>query len=430
MMLWMPVLLLVAVLLVFLAVPLIRILEANPVIMATVILAVFVFESVTPVQPLLSLGSISVFAMDMISPVLIVLAFPYYYQKLRNGFTTKDIPILLFLVWAVMLTYNFVLGVFDFGIQSATNEFRGYLYFIAVVVYFASLNSRRVWRQVERIWLWALLPLIVMAIIGYTDGDLSRDGRPLGAYATFFLFQGLLIGILLFRRDDLPQLFYPVCACLFPLLVVLQHRTVWVVMVFSFATMFWLFPSVRAALIKWGTIGSICFGSLVVVAFGEEIFGAVQDSYREAIATKEEGSQSTLAWRLEGWAGLLFGPQTETPYQVLCGNPFGTGWERVNTTSGTETQTEVSPHNFYLQSLLRTGLIGLFALLSLYYLIMRKLMSPRMRKDAVGGTLLLLLFTQLLYYVPYGGTFFFAIIIGCAIAHIRQEPLNEGMTYG
>jgi len=430
MMIWIPVLLLVAILLLFLAPPIIRILEANPGVMAAVVVAVFVYESVTPLRPLLSLGPISVYAMDLVSPVLIVLAFPYYYQKLRTGFASEDIPLLLFLAWSVMLTYNFILGVFDFGIQSATNEFRGYLYFIAVTVYVASLRSDRLWPQVERIWLWALIPLIAMAVIGYADGDVSRSARPFGATPTLFLLQGLLIGIPLYRRGDLPRLFYPVCACLFPLLVVLQHRTVWVVMLLSFTTMFWLFPSVRSALLKWGAIGSICFGSLAVVAFGEEIFEAVQESYREAIATKEEGSQSTLAWRLEGWTGLLFGSQTESLYQVLCGNPFGTGWERVNTTSGIETQTEVSPHNFYLQSLLRTGLIGLIALLALYYLLMRELMSAGLRADPVAGTLLLLLFSQLLYYVPYGGGYFFAIIIGCAMAYVREAPAEEDAAYG
>jgi hypothetical protein len=428
-MIWIPFALLFAFLLVLLAGPTIRLLEANPSIMAFVVLAIFVYESLTPFQPLLSLGPISVYAMDMVAPILMVLAFPFYYQRLKFGFTQADLPVLLFLLWSVLLSYNFLLGVFDFGIQKATNEFRGYLYFIAVGVYFASLPAERIWPRVERLWLWASIPLILLALIGYADGDLSRVGRPLGAYATFFLFQGLLIGIVLHKREDLPALFYPVCACLFPLLIILQHRTVWVVMLFSFASMFWLFPAVRSALLKWGTVGSLCFGTLAVVAFGEQIFDAVEDSYREAVATTDRDSQSTLTWRIEGWTGLLFGPQTESLYQLAVGNSFGTGWERVNTTSGVEVQTEVSPHNFYIQALLRSGLVGLAALIGLYYVLLRQLRTRRLRRDAVAATLLLLLFSQLLFFVAYGGNFFFAMIIGIAIAYIREPALEEEGEY-
>ncbi|MGZ0653992.1 O-antigen ligase family protein [Coraliomargarita sp. W4R53] len=418
-----PVLFFFAVLALILIVPVTRFLEQNASILAVVVLLIFVYESVTPLRPLLSLGPLSVYGMDMVSPVLLALAFPFWYMRLKEGFSVADIPLVLFLIWSVLLSLNFLFGIREFGIQQATNEFRGYLYFISVGCYFASLSPFKIWPKIERVWLFACVPLVVVACFGYTDGDLSRMGRPLGAYATFFLLQGLLIGVMLYRRKELPLIYFPLCAALFPLIVLLQHRTVWVVMVFSFVTMYWLIPAVRPIILKWGLICSLFFGTLGVVLFGQEIFEAVTDSYEEAIESGEEGSQSTLVWRIEGWVGLLLGEQTNTPYKALLGNPFGTGWERVNTTSGVETDTDVSPHNFYLQTLLRSGLIGLSALVGMYYCVIRRLLATRwadLPKEAISKCILILLFSQLLYYVPYGGSYFFAAVIGVAISLYRE----------
>ena len=68
----------------------------------------------------------------------------------------------------------------------------------------------------------------------------------------------------------------------------------------------------------------------------------------------------TLDWRIEGWQALLE-TWSKDPVSWLIGQPFGSGFARR--VEGMEVVLEA--HNFYLTTLLRTGPVGLVALIVL-----------------------------------------------------------------
>lgn len=102
----------------------------------------------------------------------------------------------------------------------------------------------------------------------------------------------------------------------------------------------------------------------------------------------------------------------------LIGEPFGSGWD-----SG----REVSPHNYYIQTLLRTGLLGLAALLAVFGRTLVQLRRAMYRES--GGIYHALLFammvTQLVYYLPYGVHPEHGIILGIAISLARFGSVSE-----
>ncbi len=415
-----------------LVIPVVRILENRPILLLWVLVLIFVASSLfdSGLLPAVNLGGISINAIDVVAPILLCLAFPFVFFRLRDGFGRKDVVLLILLLWSSAVGLNYILGVREFGLQAATNEFRGYFYIICTATYVASLNIARVWMNVEKLFLFGVSCLTVIAIIGFMDGDFSRGGgRPIDAAHTLFILQVLLIAIFIHSRGDLHPYSIPFLVTLFPLLIVLQHRSVWVVMITSFALVLWLLPSLRSALIKWGVIGTVVFGGLCTVLFGATIFEALSDSYEEAVSSSLDTSAgagtSTFSWRVQGWIGLLTGEQMDSVREVLIGNPFGTGYDRITLTSdGVPVARTESPHNFYVQTLLRGGALGLLALIALYGILFRGLLQHAKKDEAAHPILLcmaVIIASQLVYYLVYGSDYIQAIFLGSAIAWLRDS---------
>jgi O-antigen ligase len=79
----------------------------------------------------------------------------------------------------------------------------------------------------------------------------------------------------------------------------------------------------------------------------------------EPVAQAASNTGSVI-WRVEGWAVLL-SQWASSPLNWFTGEPFGTSFLRR--VEGSEVVG--SPHDFYIEILLRTGALGLLALLAL-----------------------------------------------------------------
>ena len=178
-----------------------------------------------------------------------------------------------------------------------------------------------------------------------------------------------------------------------------------------------------------GVIGTVVCGGLCALVFGATLLESLADSYNEAAssslsASGGDGSSTTFSWRVQGWTALLTGEQMNSARKRLIGNPFGTGWERtVLTSDGVPVVRGETPHNFYVQTLLRSGPLGLLAFVSLYGMLLRGLLR-RAKLDAAARPFLLcmavLLASQLVYYLVYGSDYIQAIFLGSAIGWLRH----------
>ena len=409
--------------------PVVRTLERNPKWLIGGALCLFAvapfFES--DHIPMLALGPINVNIFDPFSVLLLALSFPTLYAKVLRGFTKNDVPLLLFLAWYVILGVNLLLGVKTYGLQTAINEFRVYLYIIATFAFVSSLNVNRLLPELSKMWMYTAACLMLAAVFGYADGNLTREDRPLDSHPTYFLLQAGIIGLFLWRAHCLRPALYPVALACFPFIVLLQHRSVWAVTLFSVVIIFLFMPELRSMLLKVGAVAAVVFGTLAFAFFGEAISGAISTSYKEAVNVDNVGS-NTLFWRFEGWKNLLSGEQMDSPREILLGNSFGRGWEReVTTSSGESIKKNVTPHNYYIQNLLRSGVLGTCVWLASIFLILKGLIVMPKSGDYFQNAnlcLFILIASQLVFLTVYGWDQFMAILLAVGYRLAYPEPLE------
>jgi hypothetical protein len=204
-----------------------------------------------------------------------------------------------------------------------------------------------------------------------------------------------------------------------PVLFLLQHRTVWVVMLIG---MLWLGlqdPRFRkkaiGSLVGMGVVGALLMGFL----FRSQVDVA------SASLQNSASNSDTFLWRLAGWYQLLFNNPARNPINDIFGQPFGTGYQRVIFGY----MIDFTPHNYFVEAFLKFGYIGLFLFLYLFIQGIRgiKHMPVQTRKrfypDARFWALVLLL--QVVFCCTYGLPYVQTILTGVAIAGLRlkvREP--------
>lgn len=408
------------------AFPVVRVLERFPSLLLSLVVGLFVLGALFPggVLPALPLGPFSVYPMDMVSMGLLVLAFPAYYGRLLNGFSRRDLPLLMVLGWALILGMNFIFGVREHNVQDATNEFRSFLYVLSVVLYTAVQARQGLWDQVEKLWMYGAIALSIIAIVGLSDGDLSHAGRPLSAMQTLFVLQAFVITLYRHQRVGMGRLF-PFCLGFFLIVIVMQHRSVWAVALLSLAFVAYFLPGIRLLLIRSGAVGLFVGSLLVTIFLGEKIYTALAESYSSAFSTS-----GTFSWRVLGWVSLITGEHMDQPREWLFGNTFGTGYARefVGSTGVKVEVEEANPHNYYVQTLLRTGGLGLFLFLATHYCIFRRSLGVYCKEPArrnAACCLVTLLAGHLLFFIPYGLSPAGAIFLGIGVATLRSPGIID-----
>ena len=232
-----------------LIIPAIRLFESRPLLSLCPLVLIFVATSFYNNGLLISFvwSGITINVIDVIGPLLLCLTFPFFFARLRDGCGRHDLLLLLLMLWSCVLGLNYSLGLRAFGLQVATNEFRSYFYMICIALYVASLDIERVWQKLEKLVLFAAFCLSIVAIIGFMDGGFSRGSRPVGSSHALLILQALLIAIFMHQRGQLRAWLIPLVVALLPLLIVLQHRSVWIVAIIALALVLCLLPSLRTA---------------------------------------------------------------------------------------------------------------------------------------------------------------------------------------
>ena len=127
-----------------------------------------------------------------------------------------------------------------------------------------------------------------------------------------------------------------------------QH--VWLTMTIGIAVLM-----VRGRRLRRRAVALVVGAVLLTVAAYVALGGSNSE---EPVARSAVGT-GTLDWRIQGWTELLEG-LSKGPTQWLIGEPLG-GFARD--VQGSEVEAE--PHNFYVTTVLRTGVLGLLALIAL-----------------------------------------------------------------
>jgi hypothetical protein len=276
--------------------------------------------------------------------------------------------------WALLLAgvllVSLVRGVLTFGVERGVAEFRLYLSLIGGILYFASFPpSDWLGDRVGTLWLAASVPMLALVSLRWLDNfagvDLGVPPEEFGADAAlrvldgpyvFFLATAAMLTAPFWRRRDRRArrlTWLGVLLLLFVLL--LDRRTVYLALLVGIGVLLarrWRLGRREAAVAAGALL--VTAAAYLALARSDTSADTGQPLARAAAST------GTLDWRVEGWRSLLEG-WSGNPGDWLVGEPFGSGFTR--TVEGAEQATE--PHNLYLTTLLRGGVVGLAALVAL-----------------------------------------------------------------
>jgi uncharacterized MnhB-related membrane protein len=389
---------------------------------AGLVLALLLLDEANLVETAVDLGPIRIQATDVLFVLLSTAAVA---RLLRlDRLTTAQRLLILF---GVLSLWALVRGTTPFGIPAAVNEARKFLWFIGIALYFATAETRR--DLLERLGTLLLVAAGILAVftvvrwiggaVGLSGGFFGRDDdlRVLPAALALLVAQAALVAFpyLVGRTAGWRRFLAP---ALLVLVVLLQHRTVWIVTAVGAALLFYRERAIarRALTILLSVIG-------LLAALSFTLFDSPDVQLGEQLATSAQ-STGTFEWRYDGWRALLADSGPEGASEVLVGLPFGSGWERT-LPSGHTIESHISPHNFYLETFLRTGAIGLLVMLALYYLALRALVPGR--EPVPEGTQLLspsvlfvVIAVQLLYYITYTPDTAQAMLFGLGCAAVSR----------
>lgn len=396
---------------------------------AAIVLGLVLFGMVFPeVDLTIVVGPVNIGPRDLLFVLLLTAAVA---RLLRLRELTTAQRLLLFL--GILVVWSVMRGAEPHGVPAAINEGRKSLRFVATALYFSTLEPERgLLHRIGRIWLITAAALCALALVrwlgnaaGLTGGLFGSGGtiRVIDSDETLIVAQGALLAfpLLADRSRGLLRYLAPV---LLVFVVLLQHRTVWIVAAAGSVYLLYRERSVAKRILTGLFAAVLLLGGLVFTVFGDD------DDFSEQLASSAQ-STGTFEWRVDGWVALISDAREEGgAMELSVGRPFGTGWERVMPNGNT---TDVSPHNYYVEVFLRVGFAGVVAFILLHALVLRGTAAVS-RFQAPSGELLNVhalhtaVAVQLIYYLTYSPDMAQAMLfgIGCAVAgsylHTRPAP--------
>jgi O-Antigen ligase len=364
-------------------------------------------------------GGVAVYLTDMVASLILGAA---VLRLLRTPRFDRFQRWLLLL--GVLLLVSLVRGVAAFGMQPSIADFRQYLFFGGVAVYFATFPvSIRLYDRIGRIWLAMTIPMMVLVCLRwlavFAGVNLGVPASKFGADAAirvidgpfnFFLAHAFVLTIpaWTWMRRERDRWIRWVSVLLLVFCLVLNRRTVWLAIVVGVAVLMLRDRRLGRRALLLVALG----GVMTVVAF--VWLGGLQEGSEPVV----KSSSGNLHWRVQGWSDLVTA-WSRSPTEWAIGQPVGSGFTRQ--VEGIETQS--GPHNFYIEIMIRTWVVGLVALIVLTAGLLRALWhTPARDAGLLGpGVLPALVAMQIVWFLTWPPGSEQGIVTGLAAAVAAAE---------
>ncbi|MFV1990598.1 MAG: O-antigen ligase family protein [Acidimicrobiales bacterium] len=296
---------------------------------------------------------------------------------------------------------NLVRGMGGGAIEVPFPGFRTYLAFVSPALYFSTVTlDIETRRGIANAWFWAgaaMAAVVVTRWVGRVSGtdlgifDATYDAaiRVLSGPQTMFVASGAVVLLLggIDTSGSAARRERQMGAVLMVMAIILNRRTAWLALAVALAILLFRNRSAGRRMAK------VIAASVVILAAS---LGFILNSAGELSSAAQGVTDSgTLSWRVEGWAELLQ-TQPQGPVDYLFGLPFGNGYAR--TIDGVT--VTVSPHNFFIQTFLRSGIIGLGALMAVLWISMKAALSgPPDERGQLSDNHLVILLAMLVVWL-------------------------------
>jgi hypothetical protein len=359
-------------------------------------------------------GGTKVYVTDVVSTLVLVAALARLLRLRRFDRYHRWLLLL-----GVVVLISLVRGVAAFGLQASIADVRQYLFFTGVALYFATFPvSAKLYDRIGRIWLIMTIPMMALVSVrwlaAFAGINLGVPAEKNGADAairvidgpfTFFLAHAFVLTIPAWTsiRGERAVWIRRLGILLLLFVLVLDRRTVWLAIVVGVAVVMLRDPRLgrRAAML---VIAGVALTAVAFVSFG---------GLKEGNEPLVKSSAGNFSWRVQGWSELVTA-WAHKPADWFVGEPFGSGFARL--IGGVEIDSH--PHDFYIETMIRTGVAGLFALIAVSIGLLRALWRTPARDDGLLGPGIVpaLLAMQIVWFLTWIPGSEQGIVTGIAVA--------------
>lgn len=358
------------------------------------------------VRPLATVGTVSLFASDLMAIVLAAVLIPLWMQRTARGVPTIG-------YWALLLalsTLGLARGFSEFGLQRSFNFGRGFaLFFLVAFFSLSAIGRTNAWSALVRTWIFFAAIFSGVAVVFFLRhgfGTFASEGsRPLDSLHALVVSQAGFLSLHYFASRRSLLLRWMPAGIFFMVVLLSAQRTVWAVTVATFAVLA-IVRGRQSAKQARAAFGVLAVAAVMFLSVGPE---GARSTFSTAI-TEPTQRTGTFEWRLLGWTQLVNAQMQAQPVDIAVGNPSGTGYRR-RVRHGI---AEENPHDFYITALLTTGAIGLVALILAYGSGINAL--RRASDSEAAGFALALLVGQLFYFITYPPTPEQALLFGASLS--------------
>lgn len=297
----------------------------------------------------ITIGGLHLDAVDIVSISLLAAGIVRFYNRLTLPGTVR----LIVLAYLLILGVSLFRGIALFGVQSASNNARGFVGgILAMLYFFTAPTDPKTIKKLLTAYLYFGLGLVIIGVLHYAGLNVGtvvvdEKDRALPSASAEIIALCFFIGLGWITHRRSPQILQWLLPVFAGMVIILQHRTVWAVMVVCcIAILFIDFKLVRR-LIPLITLASVIAVGLAVVIYRT---GAEASTQFEDSATNE----GTWEWRVRAWQSSIT-DEAQTVPSIVFGQPMGSHYVRV-TPEGYE---DIAVHSEYVSEYLRVGILGL-----------------------------------------------------------------------
>lgn len=372
------------------------------------------------------IGAIDIILLSMLGLTIIRYINKQYrnYQKIGIGAV-----LIVFFIW---MLFEIIRNYGKFGL-SAPGEFR-FRYLILVLPVFIAMNfnSFEARKKLARtlIKVGYFLPLLYIPVIGIMKGwTFGAENRFLNSqiylgmiYSLTFLLISRKYNYLKFNKNVILISLIPFAF----FFIIDSHRSAWLAAAVILGLLYYL-KELKAGRIFRLIPFLIILGAIVIPLISDTGINIIKYVEQRGSAFYDPSSDPTSEWRMMMWS-LHMDKFFSSP---IIGEGFGEYWYVVFPNGQV---VNVSPHSYYVQTLVKVGIIGMalwvFIIFKIFFRIKKFLEDARRKFNPELPIIILsfcVLITMHVYYIVYSLEYYSLMYLGLAIAVMldRKNYLNE-----
>jgi len=368
---------------------------------------------------------------SMLGAVILKVIFRVKELSARNNLSLS-VYVILFSFW---ILFEIIRNINVYGL-SAPGEFRYRYLILCVPLYlalFISSEERR--KKLFKILLVSSLffPIICVPIIG------QLNGWAIGPKARFFpssISLGLLYGLLalgLSKKYKIIKireiLYWLIIVNAILIIVIDSHRSVWITAIATGATLFWI-KEIKLRKIMNNAFSVTFFIIIILFLAHQLIMLNLKTNLTDFTITRtndlikiDEKYNNTASWRVAQWRAQI---------PKFCASPIiGQGFGGYWGFSGVQGDLGVSPHNLYIQTLVKLGSVGmilyLIIVIKVFFKLKRTITNYKFMDDSEMPILILgmvVLIASHVFYIAYSFDYYSLLFVGLGLSSLQDKRIS------